>query len=331
MTERFGLIPEGLLFRRDVSVEAKTFFAALWLLGLGANGHVTGSTPVLAERLGVAYITARRRLAELQKAGYVKRLTKVGQHVQVFQLFRSASDATLLTGEQAACSHEAHDTSLCIRESLELGADAPSQTISECVMPEDNRSEFQSGLDAFAEKAKIARGGRSLAQGEYKGAARRLNAARGRKNDLDEILDDTPVTEWTPSMVNRYYVQLYRNAYPQSSKMAFSAILNRKGLSQLAQLRDFLTRDDLEGEDAIREVIPRMVSLLDHVFDNRVRIADGLKLQGTLTPGVLLGFRDSLLADFTGTTRLGTKVAALGAATGEINGFDGFTSTSDTL
>jgi hypothetical protein len=71
--------------------------------------------------------------------------------------------------------------------------------------------------------------------------------------------------------------------------------------------------DDPEYSDgeAYQVGMARTKDLIDHVFGARLRIEDNLKITN-ISAGVLLGFRETFLADLKGTAFIGTATAARG-------------------
>ena len=301
----FGQIPQGLLAHPDVSDSAKVLFSRLWCSSLGTQQRITKTLPELSSEFGVSYRTIKRHMAALKKSGYLVYDTSPKCHRQTFQLLRS--------GAKSGTSEVPTLAPLPIYRKKK-------ENKKEAALPDEEN------LDMFTSRQRA-----KMSDLRVYNEDRRDNVLAKKADKAPPVekilLDPADRASWDFDRVLRYYLQRYRQTFPSNAGMSKATILSNKATGQIRELHKYLKHDgDKKGEG-----IARLVEYIDFVFDNWSRLSESFKItSGTITAGILLGFRDSIYNDMTGAVPIQSSVAR--AATDGANDKSGFgAGTSDLL
>ena len=165
---------------------------------------------------------------------------------------------------------------------------------------------FESGMmssaEALADKD---------AQHAKRVVSREAKAFGKSKNSPTRLVDPAkkPPEGWSMDDLCGYYLDQHLEAYPDEHTRSPKEIVTPKGRGQLKSLVESHRRATDSEDEARGAAMARTKSYIDHVLSNEARICTGLKV-GRINPGVLLGFRPSLLLDWMGKAVIGRAASA---------------------
>lgn len=316
---RFAALPEGVLLDHTLSDGAKVLYAHLWHWSMFRGDAPTEAA--LAEQLRVTARTIRNRVRELRESGYLERESGPGNTVPKLMLHCGKTRA--ISASQKVATPErifrgprkefSGVTLLHERGFRDRGANAPRQGFSTL---ENRGSEGRDNVTDFKSRAAEIQRKAEARIAEVRAKQARSRAAAGiprRKAPQPLAAPQGPRSSWTPAMLHQHFLSLYREAYPDEL-MTDAELVGPKGLSQLKQLRRRLTSHlvTTDPHEALATEMEVTAEYLDYVFKHRDRLAAALKIHGTFTPGVLLGFCRTFLADKEGTLPLRPGMAQRG-------------------
>lgn len=322
MGDVFAKIPVVVL-EAEIPDGAKVLYGRFQITSFTTDGVVPLNLNELSELYMTPLATLKRHISSLKKAGFVeKRKGHTGYLViepeddQIDQkslVWSRAARGQRWAGEGSEVIHKEsnNDPPILIGERrLEIGvANAPPCVSNEekTTGPEgDEMTDWKEITDQAVDKVKadhdVARTARKT--------RRAVNGTKSEHEARQSEMEATPQRAWKIGHIASYFMGKYVEQYGEQK--AFATAFGAKGLGQVKHLLVYFAarHEHHNPEDQHERAVGDLVALIDHAFKHHDRLSDGLKINGPISPGVLLAYRESFEMDRKGQKLIGESSSA---------------------